>query len=78
MEVKSVVRELLEKLDNSTDIVYVRQTSITYISSKRINKEDKKKILYKLNNISNVDDIYSYLVNALLKFESLGVVKDFC
>jgi hypothetical protein len=75
VEIKSFLHELLAKLNNEKDFTTAQSITLEYLKESKIKDMDKRKMIMTVQyQIRDTAKLYSYLYNALLKFEGLGTI----
>lgn len=77
VQIKSVLHELIAKLDNIQDLEAAKTISVEYIKGTQIKDQDqdKRKMLMVIQHQTrDIQAFYRYLYNSLLKYEGLGTV----
>jgi len=70
---ESTLAQIAEQLYKTTDVLTAKDLFATHLEGTKIKQEDKKKMIYEMNQQRNIYGVYKYMTNALLKFEGLGV-----
>jgi hypothetical protein len=72
-EIKSIFEQISEQVFKMTDLNEAKQFVIIFVKEKKINEVDKNKILFEVNNAKTMVKFQTYICNALLRYESLGM-----
>lgn len=70
---KSIIQELLDLLNNNMNLEVIKQQAKDFIASKEINPQDKKLMLFRVDQANSAQSLYQYLINAMFKFQGMGV-----
>lgn len=70
---ESTLAQIAEQVYKTTDVLTAKHIFTTHLEGTRVKPEDKKKMIYEMNQQRNIQGVYKYMTNALLKFEGLGV-----
>lgn len=71
--IKSIFEQIAESIFTMKDVNQAKQFIIEFVNSKDINDKDKHTILNNINACKHMYKIQSYVCNALLKYEGMGV-----
>ena len=75
MHFESTLAQIAEQVYTTTDMTAAKHIFTTHLGSTKIKEEDKKKMIFEMNQQRSLLGVYKYMTNALLKFEGLGVGK---
>lgn len=78
-EIKSVLLAVTEKAPELLTLEDAKQFAIAHINESRIVVPCKKKMVFEIQQVQTMDRFWSYIYNAILKYNGLGVIqhKDF-
>ena len=73
MKIESTLASVSEAVFQSPDLESARRAFINHVTETKIKKEDKEKMLREVTKMTSLNQIFRYTVNALLKYEGLGL-----
>jgi hypothetical protein len=71
--IKSVLEEISTAVFSMRNLNEAKDYIINFINEKRINDKDKESIINATRDAKSLTSLQTYLCNALLKYEGLGV-----
>jgi hypothetical protein len=71
--IKSVLEEISTAVFSMRNLNEAKDYIINFINEKRINDKDKENIINATRDAKSLTSLQTYLCNALLKYEGLGV-----
>lgn len=73
MKIKSVLEQIAASVFTMTNVNDAKEFITEFINSKDINDKDKASILKAVAEIKSLIKLQTYLCNALLKYEGMGM-----
>jgi hypothetical protein len=73
IQIKSVLEQVAEKVFLMDNVNEAKAFVKTFIDEKGIKPEDKKLIIYNVENCETMKRLNQYICNALLKYEGLSI-----
>ena len=73
--IKSIFEQISVQVFSMKNLNEVKVFVSTFVAEKNINAEDKKRILNEVNNAKSLVKFQTYICNALLKYEGLGMAQ---
>lgn len=73
VQIKSIFEQISSKVFLMTNLAEAKIFVTEFINSKDINEHDKFYILQEINNAKSLVHFQTYLCNALLKYEGMGI-----
>ena len=73
--IKSMFEQIATQVFTMKDVNVAKTFINEFVSSKEINEQDKKVILYNIKDIKNITKLQTYICNSLLKYEGMSVNK---
>jgi hypothetical protein len=70
---KSIFEQISNEVFKMKDVNVAKQYITDFVNSKNINNDDKNVIIKGIADIKNINGIYKYICNSLLKYEGMGV-----
>jgi len=70
---KSIFSQISEQIFAMKSLDEAKVFVAKFVEEKNINEKDKQSILYEVNNTKSLIKFQTYICNALLKFEGLGM-----
>lgn len=70
---KSILNDLLKEVMQIKSLQEAKLLIVEKIESTKIKDEDKKRMLFEINNQTNLTKLQSYCCNLVFKYEGLGV-----
>lgn len=71
--IKSIFEQIATQIFLMTDLTKVKSFVTEFVNSKDINEHDKFNILQEVNNAKSLVRFQTYICNALLKYEGMGM-----
>lgn len=71
VEVKSILREIVDAIKGMTDVEEAKKYVINYLSAKEIDEDNKRKMIQTVQNEDTLAGLLTYLYNALLAYEGM-------
>lgn len=71
VEVKSVLRQMLDAIKNMADVNEAKQYVVNYLQGKEISEDDKNKMIRVVNQEDSMVGLLTYLYNSLLAYEGM-------
>lgn len=75
IHLKSIFEQISEEVFKMRDLNEAKKFVTEFVQNKNINDKDKQSIINEVNNAKNLVRFQTYICNALLKFEGLGVAQ---
>ena len=73
VQIKSIFEQIAEWAFTVADLNAVKKDTIDFVQSKQINESDKQSIIKNVNECKTLTRYHTYIANALLKYEGLGM-----
>lgn len=73
--IKSIFAQISEQVFTMSSLSQAQEFIVDFVNGKNINDKDKQNILYETNNAKSLMRLQTYICNALLKFEGMGMNK---
>lgn len=73
VQITSIFAEISEKVFLMKNLDEAKTFIIDFVEGKQINKVDKKKILHETDNAKTLVKLQTYIANACLRYEGLGM-----
>lgn len=74
-KLQSTLLDVVKQVWNTVSLVEGKQTLMNYLNTtSKIKETDKQRMKDTINEIKNKSKLDSYLANAVLKYEGMGVV----
>lgn len=70
---KSIFEQISSELFKIKDVNVAKEYITNFVNDKDINEADKNSIIKAIAEIKNINGIYKYVCNALLKYEGMGM-----
>ena len=74
-QIKSILEEISSKVFSMKNLDDAKKFIIVFVETKGINEKDKKSLLTETANAKSLTRLQTYLCNALLKYEGLGMAQ---
>lgn len=71
--IKSIFEQISSKVFLMTSLAEAKTFVTEFVNSKDINEHDKFNILHEVNNAKSLVRFQTYICNALLKYEGMGM-----
>ena len=71
--IKSIFEQIAAKVFLMDNLSHAKEFVTDFVSSKEINEQDKLSILREVNNTKSLVRFQTYICNALLKYEGMGM-----
>ena len=72
IQIKSVLAQIAEKVFQMKDLEEAKEYIEQFLEDKEINERDKESLILGIHNCKNINRLWSYIANALLKYEGMG------
>jgi F0F1-type ATP synthase delta subunit len=70
---KSIFEQISQEVFVMKDVNVAKKYITDFVNDKNINDTDKNSIVKAIAEIKNINGIYKYICNALLKYEGMGM-----
>ena len=75
MKIKSIFEAVSIEVFQMDDVSQMKSFVTNYVTDKKINDIDKKRIINNVAAIKSTHAFHRYICNALLKYEGMGVSR---
>lgn len=72
VQIKSVLAQIAEKVFQMKDLEAAKEYIEQFLEDKEINEKDKESLILGIHNCKNMTRLWTYIANALLKYEGMG------
>jgi len=73
IKIESKLTEIISQVYQAPTVSIAKSIAIPFLEGSRIKETDKRKMIDQAGKISDLTRFQTYMTNALLKFEGLGV-----
>ena len=72
MKIESTLAQIAEQVFKVSDVNTAKDLFVEHVRQTKIKDEDRKKMIVEMARQTNINGVYRYMANALLKYEGLG------
>lgn len=72
VQIKSVLAQIAEQVFQMKDLEDAKEYIEQFLEDKNINEKDKESLILGVHNCKNMTRLWTYIANALLKYEGMG------